>query len=458
MRLINENMMEAFLAAAEEWVCDGYALDVRYFAQLGTGPANLWSAEIRLNPLPPPVDFQMRVETTQFAFGQLHASSQSREDLLRFLRQAAGGNLSDSRIGPLILPANQDLDYYSSMVARDQWSSLLNLQIFGERRPPPSAFELARADNELRMTSPPFDGLADVTNSLGLTPVGSAPPAISMHVGPPVDLMTNATESALSDGILRLTLHAHPNFDVSRVGLALRVVPGNGLAARLQVVNQIKWDDAKGDRRVGTAAIKVEHGDSTLTMLTLGGALIRRQWFIDPVKARNVRMLAMQHFDIDFRMLRTALFEVQDSVKFEKSVSAVLFMLGFNPALQIETDAPDLVVATPGGRLVLVECSTKTNDFSSKVGKLVDRRASLGKSLAGSGHPSEVAAVLVCRLPAEQLAPQGTHARDHNVILITREDIEAALRRIRFVSDPDALLATAMSSAQGGLFGTNDGV
>jgi hypothetical protein len=61
-------------------------------------------------------------------------------------------------------------------------------------------------------------------------------------------------------------------------------------------------------------------------------------------------------------------------------------------------------------------------------------------------------------LPADQLAPQASYARDHNVILITREDIEAALHRIRFVSDPDALLATAMSSAQVGLFGTNEGV
>ena len=142
-------------------------------------------------------------------------------------------------------------------------------------------------------------------------------------------------------------------------------------------------------------------------------------------------------------MVRAAVLESSDSVKFEHGVASLCFLLGFTPSVQLETDAPDLVVATPGGKLILVECTMRTSDIATKIGKLVDRRGSLSKHLAASGHPAEVNAVLVCRSPVDQLPAQATEAARNMVILLTNEDLLAAFDRVRSPVDPDEVLAGA---------------
>lgn len=177
----------------------------------------------------------------------------------------------------------------------------------------------------------------------------------------------------------------------------------------------------------------------------IGSSTVRRQWFLDPTKARNNRLLAIQHFDSDLRMVWRAVMESPDPAKFEKGVAALLFLLGFSPCVQIETDSPDLIVTTPGGRLAIVECTTRVSDFASKVGKLVDRRGALTKSLQASGHPAQVAAALVCRLPRDQIAAQADELRTHNMILVAGEDLAAGFEQVRFSNDPDRMLDQAQA-------------
>jgi len=244
---------------------------------------------------------------------------------------------------------------------------------------------------------------------------------------------------------LDVTLHAHPAFDVDNVGLAVRAGPRDGLNSRRQVAREIKWGAVRDDRREGTAQIELQHADAVLAMLMIGSSTVRRQWFLDPAKARNNRLLAIQHFDKDLRMVRRAVIESSDSSKFENGVAALLFLFGFSPCVQIETDSPDLIVTTPGGRLAIVECTTRVSDFTSKVGKLVHRRGALTKSLQASGHPAQVAAVLVCRLPRDQIAARSDELRTHNLILVAGEDLAAGFDQVRFPNDPDLMLEEAQA-------------
>jgi hypothetical protein len=121
-------------------------------------------------------------------------------------------------------------------------------------------------------------------------------------------------------------------------------------------------------------------------------------------------------------MVRQALFESTDPSKFEQGVAALLFMLGFAPALPIETNSPDIVVATPTGRVAVVECTIKTADFATKIGKLVDRRTSLSKALAAADIPFQVVALLVCRQPRDQMVATNEDLTAKNVLLLAGED------------------------------------
>ena len=89
---------------------------------------------------------------------------------------------------------------------------------------------------------------------------------------------------------------------------------------------------------------------------------------------------------------------------------------------------------------MLVECTLRIADFSEKIGKLVDRRGSLVKSLKSSGHFSQVVAVLVCRLPRDQIPAKDEEVRSHGIILTALEDIAGAFDRVRHAVDPDDLI------------------
>ena len=441
---MSDSLVRTFVDEAAAWICDGYSLDVRYLASIDTEGPRIWDALITIAPLQEPRDLALRIVTPNVLIGQVQRNEVTKNDLMNVVRRAVEGAI-DLPNRELLLRSDRPLYFESEMSSRDRWYSELHLQVMGGLATALPTATLVEIDNSLRLSSPPFDGLADVATWLEFTAPGSPHRAtsLSIRVKPPVNV--NLDKSALADDSLRLTLHAHPSFDVNRVRLAVRAAPGDGLKTRKQVANEIVWDDVTGDRREGSAKIALQNADGALVMLMVGNSTVRRNWFLDPAKARNNRLLAIQHFDKDLRMLRHAVLESSESAKFETGVAALLFLLGFSPAVQLETDAPDLVVTTPGGQLGIVECTTRIADFASKLGKLVDRRGALEKSLQASGHPTQVITALVCRLPRDQIAAHENELRSLNAVLVTGEDLATALDRVRFANDPDQLVAAALA-------------
>lgn len=441
-------MLKAFADAADAWVCDGYWLDFRYIASKVDRCYDLWDASLSLTPLPPEKNLSFRIDTAGYCIGQMQRAEDDKGQLISLLDDAIAGKIGLLEL-PMIFRGDQPLDFYSEITHRDRWFSALHLLVSGGNRPQPSAMELAVVDNALRLAEPPFDGLMDVAAWLGLgAPGGSmSQPRMEIRVGPPVDLIFE--RCSVSNDTLHLTLHAHPGLDPSQVKISYRAVPGNALAARQHATKDLVWGEVRNGRREGVAKVKLDNADSVLVMLMLGASTVRRQWFLDPQKARNYRLLATQYFDRDLKMVRNAVFESTDSSKFEHGISSLMFLLGFSPAVQIETDAPDLIAMTPGGKLVVVECTTRVADFASKIGKLVDRRGALSKFLETSGHKYNVISVLVCRLPRDQIAAQADELRARNTILISGEDIAAAFDRLRFPNDPDAMLDAAIARLGG---------
>lgn len=439
----NEDILRTFLCAADKWVCDGYTIDIRYLADIEERESAIWDALLYLNPLPPPRDFSFHINTGRFAVGQIQRTGLKKSKLMSLLHQATAGELAIEG-GIAKIRVEQTADYWSEMVYRERWFADLHLQVSGVMRPFPGGIEYAAIENALRKAQPPFDGVEDAAAWLGLGGPGTkaSPPSINIRVGPPVVLIFEGCR--LNADTLTLTLHAHPKFDVRRVGLAVRASPGDGLDGRQQIGATIKWGRVKGDRRVGVAQVMLAQADSVLAMLMIEDMTVQRQWFIDPDKARNNRWVAVQHFDKDLRRVRESVLDSQDSTRFEHGIAALLFLLGFTPSVQLESDAPDLIVTTPSGKLIIVECTTRIADFSAKIGKLVDRRGALTKQLTAAGHSAQVISVLICRLPRDQIAAQADELRALSTILVAGEDLAAAFDRVRLPHDPDALVQSAM--------------
>lgn len=434
---VNDHCKSNFLLATGEWVCDAYAITLRYIVfKNDVGQRWLADASIDVNPLPHSKDLRFEIEQAGISAGQIELNGQSRLQVLEILDLATRGTIAVNG-EHYSLCIEDNLYFYSEMETQDRWFSDLHLQVIGSRSRSVINIDFVGIDNQLRRSSPPFDGLADVTAWLGLkTPRSTdVQPSIKIRVGPPVDIITELC--GLTNNELTLVLHAHAELDVSNIGLAVRSVPGNALAGRKQAASQIKWNTEIAGRKEGIARITVEEADSSLVILMLGNETVRRHWFIDPGKARNSRLVATQLFDNELRRLQKVIFDNNDSKEFEKGIASLAFLLGFSSAQQVESDAPDLILTTPSGRIALVECTLKTADFSSKLGKLVDRRQALSKAFESNRHHAQIYAILICALPRDQIKHDPAELSNHSVALVTKEDLSAAFNQLRHPVDPD---------------------
>lgn len=439
----NEDFLQTFIRAADAWVCDSYTLDIRYLASVEDNNISIWDASVLLSPNPVERDLSFKFDSETFIVGQIQRPGVRKSELMKLLKKAANGEIEIAG-RKAKLAVDVALDYYSEMSHRERWFAELHLQVIGAPKPQPPNIELAAIDNALRASDLPFDGLTDAAAWLGLRSPGSAPtaPSIALRVLPPVDLIFE--KCLLKEDRFTLTLQCHPKFEVGRLRIAVRAVPGGALDGRKQIAELITWSRVRESKRVGVAQIELKQADNVLAMLMIENNTVRRQWFIDPAKARNNRLLAIQYFDNELRMVKQAVFESTESAKFEHGVAALLFLMGFTPSVQLENNAPDLIVTTPGGKLAIVECTIRISDFATKVGKLVDRRGALAKQLSANGHPAEVVAVLICRLPRDQIAAQAAEPRAHNIILLSGNELQAGFDAVRNPSDPDKLIENAL--------------
>ncbi|SFB73429.1 hypothetical protein SAMN05216344_102116 [Polaromonas sp. OV174] len=431
-----------FLESAAEWICDSYSLSIHYLATIEQGIFNIVDATLSFYPLPPEKVDNFAIKAGNLLAGREIFSSLKKDEILQRLTQAASGHLEVHDL-QLSLQSGAEMDYYSEIPHRDTGFSDLHLMVTGAHLRPASLSESIVTDNALRLATPPFDGMSDICSWLQLTDtrVNGRAPSITLRIGPPVDIIFDETK--VHRNKLRLTLSAHPKFDTSRLVLATREFPGRGIETRKQASNLIVWKQVKKGRRSGVLNLDLTNANSVLAMLIVGRRTVRRRWFDDPEKAINSRYVATQLFDKDLKQLKHALLEAVDSVRFEQGVASLLFLLGFSSAIQVETQAPDILVTSPGGKLAIVECTTKISDFQNKLGKLVDRRNALMKTLETTGHNLQVYAFLACGLPKAQIAVEERQLTQHQVTLFSRENISLAFDQLRTPTSPDEMLDRA---------------
>lgn len=433
---------DQFLKSADEWICDSYSLGVHYLATVEQSRINIIDASFFLYPLPPERIDNFAVKAGNLLAGREVFPALKKVAIIDRLSKAVNGILDVHGLH-LTLQNSAELDYYSEIPSRDTGFSDLHLMVSGSRLPTVASSESRTTENELRLAIPPFDGMSDLCSWLQLSDArtNGQTQSISLRVGPPVDIVFDETK--VHENNLQLTLSAHPKFDTSRLVLAIREFPGNGIETRKQASDLISWKRISKGRRSGVLNLELVNANSVLAMLMVSGRTVRRRWFDDPDKAVNSRYVATQLFDKDLKQLKLALLESTDSARFEQGVASLLYLLGFSSAIQVETQAPDIIVTTPGGKLAIVECTTKISDFQNKLGKLVDRRNALMTKLEGTGHNLQVGAFLACGLPKAQIAVEERLLAQHQVTLLSRDDIGLAFDQLRTPTSPDEMLDQA---------------
>ena len=443
MRVLDQldtELQEQFRAQAKSWICDGYFADIRYWVS-NTEPFALWAATVFLNPLNPGDADSFSVDFGLGTVGRILLTDVSQDDLALIIAGLASGSLPEG-VGAPRASLSRPLSFESDSHDSGLWFRQLHLAVRSAENisvPPQALIDL---EHSLRTCPVPFDGVADVCSWFGFRnrPESSFSPRIDVYVGPPVDLDLQSSESALSDGKLKLTLHAHPNLDANLVVFGVRLVPTDASSGRIQVADRIRWGGVADERRVGSLEVEAGDAASVLSMLSVGGVTVRRHWFVDKKKSPNARFVSSSFFDRELRRVRHAIFESDQSDKFEKGIASLANMLGFAVEMPLESDAPDLIVHAPSGRILLVECTLKVTDAIAKAGKLADRRIVLEEFLRSRKDFRQVVSVLVTRQTEMNPGIDRDAIRGRGVALVGRERLEQLLFRIESYPDPDQLL------------------
>jgi len=429
-----------FFAAMEKWLCNDHSLHMRYLAIKNGEELQILSALMAAMPTAANADRDFQVVAGNLYAGQVELAPQSVPEMLDSFNKACAGEISVQGLS-LTLKVPPKIEYYSEVRAPDTWYSVLNLQVLGEQIPLPSYQDFVAYDNLLRVASPPFDGITDLVGWLGLADPrnNNRAPYIDLRVGAPVDLLFN--QGSLRQDKLVLNFQAMQGFDISKVDVAIRTVPGEGVGRHL-ISELVQWQEVREGYRHGSLEITQKNAVQILVMLSLDKNTVRRHWFVDLAKSRNARLASFQAYDSELPKLRDALLKApeKDSRGFEKAVNSLLYLLGFSSAQSIDTEAPDIVAVSPSGRVLIVECTIKTSDTATKIGKLVDRRGVLVKRLKKAELDTSVVALLVCATPRDQISYDQAQLKKQKVMVVAKENIEEALTRLNRDLDPDALL------------------
>ncbi|MFM0371285.1 hypothetical protein [Paraburkholderia aspalathi] len=247
-----------------------------------------------------------------------------------------------------------------------------------------------------------------------------------------------------------------PNLDESQASLGLAIFNKGEETKRVQYTgHQLQWQVDERGFDIGTINIDVPEGSAIRCFAGYAGTPQCIGWIGDPEKMPNLRYALHATFDTELQVLQRYLLNEEHHQKhsrdFETGVAALLFLLGFSVealAGKPLENGPDLVATTPKGELVLVECTIGQINKDGKLGKLVDRAASVRRSLQGAGHnQTRVLPIIVSPRPLEAIA-EISAANSMGVVVFTREDLEAGLQLARNPQDPDDLIAKQWEKLQ----------
>lgn len=423
-----------FQSAAMAWATEGAFAELRLIGRVSEGRNELLKASVQVgvNPQVPTV----LVRTEALLIARRVLGPLTLDQVMNILADAESGKVLIE--GETFSLPNAPLSFYSKVPSDDEWNYTLNLTCRSDHRVQYDALAWSALNAQLRCAETPFDGIADASLFLGLpNPSMSSEPQINIYVHAPAELV--GPGSTFVDGELNLKFQAFPGLDLQKLSVALRW--SQVAFERYQVAASISWDEPRGPLREGRLVEHRSNADGALVMLSVGGHPVRRQWVIGSHLARTVRSGTLQAFDAGWERLRDSLLtNTKDSKGFEKAVATLAFLLGFHAVPYTDSDAPDLALFTEAGRVVLVECTLKTSDVQSKLGKLVSRRGAVVSHLNRLGTPASVSCLLVCQCAREQILIEDSELRKASVLLIAQERLGDLLLRIRFNPNADAIL------------------
>jgi len=180
-------------------------------------------------------------------------------------------------------------------------------------------------------------------------------------------------------------------------------------------------------------------------------------WIGDPKEFQNPRLTALDACSCGLEVLKSYLLPTDRrgaaARHFEAAVSWALWSYGLSTAYVGNTDlskeGPDILATAPNGGIAVVECTLGLLKEESKLAKVARRAVSIRDRLSTAGlHNVEVLPILVTNLARREIEAELDAATEAGVLVLTRENLESALREILVFPDGDQTFKRGVEALQ----------
>jgi hypothetical protein len=289
--------------------------------------------------------------------------------------------------------------------------------------------ELSRELNEMG-----FDSLDELLRAFELSRSGET--AFEIVAAPVAHIASN---SHLRGRQLQLVAQLGRELDTEKFRVTVRnadrsraVVPHSFTGSEFDWTVQDDW-------RVGSLTHTLEGNEVAICRAVYAGRIQNEVRLGDPSALPNPRRMILNVIDPQLTRLQKLLTNPTEKQRddFETAIGLLLQVLGFAPApfgkLSGMGGEPDIFVEGNDGEMLVVECTSDVPD-DDKLMKLVSRTARARDELARSLGVSAplLIPMLVIPLPPDEFKPILEKAAAHDVIVLGRPEIEAAIARTDF--------------------------
>jgi hypothetical protein len=309
-------------------------------------------------------------------------------------------------------------------------------------------------DWSLKSAREPFEGLAELLGELGLAEHASRRYTLEVVALPPVEV---SMRSAVRGENATIGIWMPKGLNKRPASLHYRVLARNAPTVRASLsARQLAWTREE-NANIGTTEIRVPRGAVINCVASYASVGHHSYWFADPAQIPNPRLQALTATDAALEALKGTL--TSDAAKgsaakqFETAVAAVVWAYGLAP-LQTDyaeqtKDGPDLIAVAPGGGIAVIECTIGLLKAHNKLANLA-RRAVVTRErmqVAALGPPT-VLPVIVTRLRRAEVEAELDAATEAGVLVLTRENLEAAMDRVLLLQDGDAVFRRGLEALE----------
>lgn len=308
---------------------------------------------------------------------------------------------------------------------------------------------------ELRAAVEPFDTFNELANDFLLAGPSNGSSFVEFVAFQTVRIIPHL--STVKNGIATLSIAMAEGLNPAKFRLGVRQ-DISGAITRFSI-NGTDFDWQTLDNQlVGTATINIDEQAYLQCFATYNDVSHGFYWVYDQTRSKNSRMGAYRSLDPSLEKL-TQLLLIPDKRKggasdFEKAAQWLFWLLGFSPVL-LDTqsglnEAPDMILATPSGHLVVVECTTGNLKAGHKIAYLVERTEKVRQTLTSSGQPHiRVLPLMITSLPPDQIRIDLPGANNAGIVVIHSDEIEKLLHDIGFPVDPESKFNEWLANVSG---------